>query len=308
MDVQSSTGDNLGDTEGSSKHSQFKKLFDSQESIAAPIKDSDINNLSAEEKSAVDVLEDMKFSLKKKNDSKTTTETESYTEKEYRDFGWARANNILNAGQNTDYRSKFAAAKTGNSTFNKSKSGEYIIPVSDKNNNALDGVENVLVFAKGTITNPVITSVIAINADNETDLSLIREYIYERELEGIQTETEGVFKRYNSSDRKFKRQEDASGVTHSERHENGSGSSSENPAVNGRTKGGSGSLLSDDSSKRPHSTSTGKQAKRVDGRSSRYRERRGAGFERRKYCQTLKTTGKTERRVILGHICGGNRR
>ena len=169
-----------------------------------------------------------------KNNSKTTREF--YTEKEYRNFGWARANNILNAGQNADYRSKFAATKTGNSTFNKSKNGEYIIPVSNIHDNELEGVENVLVFAKGTITNPIITSVILINADNETDLSLIREYIYEREREGIPTEIEGLFKRYNSSDREFERQKGASGITHSERHENGSGSSTENSSIKEQSK------------------------------------------------------------------------
>lgn len=176
-----------------------------------------------------------KFSLKH-NEANTQTKEQSYTEKEYRNFGWARANNILNAGQNADYRSKFAAAKAGRIKFNKSKSGEYIIPVSDIRYTELEGVDNVLVFAKGTISNPVITSVIEINADNETDLSLIREYIYERERAGIQTEIEELFKRHNSSDRKFKRQKSSSGITHSERFKNGSGSGEENSKVEEKSK------------------------------------------------------------------------
>ncbi|MBQ9940359.1 MAG: hypothetical protein IJO74_02340 [Clostridia bacterium] len=140
----------------------------------------------------------------KENGTKAVTEKHLYTEKEYRNFGWARANNILNAGQNADYRSKFADAKAGRARFNKSKSGEYIIPVSDIYDVALDGIDNVLVFTKGTITNPVITSVIAIFEYDETILDNIRRQIYDGERRGIQQEIEGVFRRYNSSSYEFK--------------------------------------------------------------------------------------------------------
>ena len=157
---------------------------------------------------------------------------EQYTEKQYRDFGWARANNILTAGQNVDYRSKFADAKFGRAKFNKSKKGEYIIPVSDIYDADFEGINNVLVFAKGTIDNPVITSVIVINANNETDLTMIREFIYECERDGIQTEAEGIFKRYNSTDSEFERQESSSGFAYSEQFKNRNRSSEENSSVN----------------------------------------------------------------------------
>lgn len=134
-----------------------------------------------------------------------------YTEKEYRNFGWARANNILNEGQNADYRSKFANAKVGRAKFNKSKNGEYIIPVSDIYNSSLEGINNVLVFAKGTITNPIITSVIEIYEYDETNLDRVRRQIYEGERRGIQQKTGELFGRYFSSDFEFQPNQQGAG-------------------------------------------------------------------------------------------------
>ncbi len=62
-------------------------------------------------------------------------------------------------------------------------------------------------------------------------------------------------------------------------------------------------LLSDDGGKRKYSKSSGRQARKVDGRSSRYKEGKEAAGERRKRCQDLKDAGNTRKRVILGHRC-----
>ena len=64
-----------------------------------------------------------------------------------------------------------------------------------------------------------------------------------------------------------------------------------------------GNLLSDGSSERAYSKSSGKQAKKLDGRSSRYRESRTTASERRQYCQTLKTSGNTQEQIVNGHKC-----
>ncbi len=119
-----------------------------------------------------------------------------YTEQEYKDFGWARANNILNEGQNTDYRSKFAMAKSGHAKFPKTKNGEYIIPVSNIYDSYEEGINNVLVFAKGKIDKPIITSIIEIYEYEETEIDKIRRTIYELERRGIQQTTGGVIRRY----------------------------------------------------------------------------------------------------------------
>lgn len=139
------------------------------------------------------------FSLKD-SDGNTLTEAEQYTEKEYCSFGWARANNILNEGQNADYRSKFAMAKSGQVKFPKSKSGEYIIPVSDIYDSTFEGINNVLVFAKGNITNPIITTVIEIYEYDETSLDIVRRNVYELERRGIQQKVGGVIRRYYADD------------------------------------------------------------------------------------------------------------
>lgn len=62
----------------------------------------------------------------------------------------------------------------------KTTRGEYIIPVNDMKGERF-GVNNVLVFAKGTYQNPKITRVIRIDLDNETSIDIIRRDIYECE-------------------------------------------------------------------------------------------------------------------------------
>lgn len=135
--------------------------------------------------------------------------TVSYTDEEYRAYGWARENGILNAGQNADYRTKFAKAVSGQGKFNKSKSGEYIIPVSDIYNSDFEGINNVLVFAKGTIDNPKITSIIVIDLANETELDIERKKIYELQRRGIQPKNALLFRRYDAVDFRIRHKGDS---------------------------------------------------------------------------------------------------
>ena len=174
------------------------------------LKDSDTNQ-KLESRVDEGYTDNADYALKN-NDPDTIKETEQYTEKEYRNFGWARANNVLNKGQNADYRSKFADAKVGTAKFAKSKSGEYIIPVSDLYDVAFEGINNVLVFAKGTIANPVITSVIEIYEYDETSLDRIRRRIYDSERRGIQQTSGGLFRRYYSSDFELRSNQQRKGI------------------------------------------------------------------------------------------------
>ena len=64
-----------------------------------------------------------------------------------------------------------------------------------------------------------------------------------------------------------------------------------------------GSLLSDGVGERSYSSSTQRKTKKMDGRSSRYREGRTTARERRKYCQTLKDAGHTKQKIVYGHEC-----
>ena len=101
-----------------------------------------------------------------------------YTEKEYNDYGWARANNVLTAEANELWKSKLWNAKNAPKAFD----GSSIIAVSDE-----FGIGNTLVYTKGTFENPKIAKIVKLDLseyadyDVETDLDLIREMLYEEE-------------------------------------------------------------------------------------------------------------------------------
>ena len=109
---------------------------------------------------------------------------DDYTEKQYNDYGWVRVNDVLSDREYADFNRKMnnlsAEIRRG-----KTASGEYIIPVNDMKGERF-GIDSVLVFAKGTYQNPKITKVIRIDFEdktynNETNLTILREYIYEQE-------------------------------------------------------------------------------------------------------------------------------
>ena len=126
--------------------------------------------------------------------------TDEYTEEQYDSFGWVRDNDILNSAQYGDFTSKFADAVSGNVKFNKTKNGEFIIPVSDISEPDTEGVNRFLVFAKGKIDKPVISSIIEIYEYDETTLDKTRRNIYASERRGIQPKIGETFIRFNSSD------------------------------------------------------------------------------------------------------------
>jgi len=128
---------------------------------------------------------------------KAETKKAQYTEQDYNAFGWVRANNVINAGQYKDFTTKFAEAINGSKAFVKTKQGEFMIPVSDIYNSSKEGINSTILFAKGKITKPIITRVLKIiGFDDETMLSLLREYIYENERNGIKTKATSLFLLY----------------------------------------------------------------------------------------------------------------
>ena len=153
----------------------------------------------------------------------------TYTDQEYRDFGWARENDIITAGENDNYRSKFAMLKSGLEKYRKTKRGEYIIPAYDQNDPELENINSVLVFAKGTIDKPIITSIIRIYSYNELEIDKIRRYIYDCERRGVQPKTGELFDRYDATDFAVRPQISASSSGYSSGDElYRSGSSSKN--------------------------------------------------------------------------------
>ena len=120
-------------------------------------------------------------------------EVDNYSQKEYNDFGWARANDVLSATENADLRSKFAAAISKQANPPKTKAGEYMISVGDT-------VENKIAYMKGTIDEPIITRIVEIDEYNETKLDKLRRYLYDLERRGIQQEAGGIYRRYDAFD------------------------------------------------------------------------------------------------------------
>ena len=141
---------------------------------------------------------DNRFSLKK---------IDSYTEKQYNDYGWVVVNDVLSNREYSDFNSKLNNL-TAEIRRNKTAAGEYIIPVNDMHSDRF-GINNVLVFAKGTYQNPKITRIIRIKLDNETDIDLVRSKIYESK--GIIGDSywDGILEIYNAET--FQRREQREG-------------------------------------------------------------------------------------------------
>lgn len=123
---------------------------------------------------------------------------DKYTEKEYNDFVWARANNVLTAEENAELRSKFSAAKSNQTNPPKTKSGEFVITLNVRVGNKY--YENKIAYMKGTIRNPIITRIVEIDEYNETKLAEIRSELYALERQGIRRTSEGIFVQYTSVD------------------------------------------------------------------------------------------------------------
>lgn len=103
--------------------------------------------------------------------SEVTKTIANYTEDQYNNFGWVRANDVLTARQWTDFNIKFAQAKNG-TKFVKSANGEFIIPVNDMAGETF-GVDNVLIYASGSLENPKISKIVKIKLKIETDTDII---------------------------------------------------------------------------------------------------------------------------------------
>lgn len=135
---------------------------------------------------------DIRFSLSEKGIDK-------YTTAQYNNFGWVRANDVLTARQWHDFNHKYNEIKfQKHGEVHKSSSGEYIVAVNDMIGDSF-GVNNVLVFVKGSPDNPKVTQVIKINSNNETELDSIRREIYD--FKGVPRfyVEDGIIERYEAN-------------------------------------------------------------------------------------------------------------
>ncbi len=151
--------------------------------------------------SQVPELEDEEVQLARKESKENQGLTiDNYTEEDYNNYGWVRANDVLTAGQMKNFEARFAKVKSKQLKTYKSKQGEYMIPVSDIYDYESEGIENVIVYAKGEIDSPIVTRILEIDLDNETDLDKERRKIYDAERRGIQPPSGNLFRFHHSTD------------------------------------------------------------------------------------------------------------
>ena len=125
---------------------------------------------------------------------------DNLTAKQYNYFGWARANDVMTAEEYSNFETEFSKAITSKEYDSyKSSANEYMIAVGALYGEN-EGVKRKIVFARGTIEEPIITRIVEIDADNETELSDERKRIYEIERRGIRTKAKGILRLYTRFD------------------------------------------------------------------------------------------------------------
>ncbi len=120
----------------------------------------DVNNSFMSRSSHIDIGDGVRI---KKMDAQTRAsrnKIDSYTRKQYNDFGWVNVNDILTGKELKKLYTQFAEAKAKKYIYPKSANSEYMIAVGDKY-----AVSDKLVYIKGTIQHPVVTQVLAIIDD-----------------------------------------------------------------------------------------------------------------------------------------------
>ena len=106
--------------------------------------------------------QDVQYSLK---------DIEKYTEKSYNNYGWVVVNEVLSIVEYKKLNEQFASIQHG-AKFPKTAEGYYVIAVGNDNR-----PQNVFVFINGTLSNPIIHSIMYINVRNASDLDVMRRYI-----------------------------------------------------------------------------------------------------------------------------------
>ena len=152
--------------------------------------------------------DDIRYSISKGKGSKpsfvenfNTTNQNSvynYNKEQYNSFGWVRQNDVINSGYWKAFTENFSQAVTGLQNFPRTSNGEFMIEAYDKHipNSSAD----VIVYASGTIENPIVSKIVKLNPSQKTDIDEKRRLLYETERRGVQPEAEGIFDVYHKAD------------------------------------------------------------------------------------------------------------
>lgn len=134
----------------------------------------------------------------KSSEGRASAEFGQYTKEQYENFGWVRANNVINAGYWRNFTENFAQAVSGLQTYPKAKNGDFMIDVYDAYDST--DIADVIVFASGTIESPNISKLIKINSSDSIEIEETRRDIYAFERRGIQCKARELFDIYSKAD------------------------------------------------------------------------------------------------------------
>jgi len=112
-------------------------------------------------------------------------EVDSYTEEQYNDFGWVRANNVLSSAEYETLLSRYADYKHNKDKYPTTRFGEAVIFSFDH--------IGVVMYVKGSIETPEITKVIRMSSDIPLEIqSDIQKEIVDNERKGVLLSWEDV--------------------------------------------------------------------------------------------------------------------
>lgn len=97
---------------------------------------------------------DIRYSLPERN-------VETYSEEQYNNFGWVRANNVLTAAEYSALMSNYTGHKHKNDNFPVTRFGETVLHTSQ--------YPDVLMYVKGNIRSPQITKILKIESSLSND-------------------------------------------------------------------------------------------------------------------------------------------
>ena len=101
---------------------------------------------------------------------------EKMTPKAYNNHGWAKVHDVLDNVELADYMNKCGTKeRAGGDWYLNLGKGRHMFAVGH------DGINNTIVIGNGNYANPSIEKVYRIGLDNETDIEIVRDVIYDSE-------------------------------------------------------------------------------------------------------------------------------
>lgn len=157
------------------------------------------NGRKSKRKQALDILR-KRLKPKSEEPSRESAGIKSgkteYTEEQYNAFGWGVANNIITPEHLDYFYSEFPKIKTKYAK-NKTKFGEYMIPVCEQSG-VFKGVHNTIIYATGNhLDNVEITRILQIDEFEEKELFKARKVVINNERRGIRAKTGHTFRLYS---------------------------------------------------------------------------------------------------------------